>query len=227
MLGFKRRSLNKVQSPRTNVLATPTLNNDNEPAVNTHVVHNPIVNTIDKIGEVVVTSTDNISSSIAVDISSESAITNPVVSCKDEKELESIFKKPSEPSKPLPQSADFTGVTIRKKPSHSSTSALASKLRSPRTVLNNPSPTPLQNKLKATGQTNQKPIFQKSSAPILKPSTNGNIPAEKKVKFDDALSMANSNEEKLRTEQNLEKTENVPKTAIKKRIFIASKKPTK
>ncbi|KAJ6597361.1 Protein Spindly-B [Pseudolycoriella hygida] len=98
---------------------------------------------------------------------------------------------------------DFSGVTFRKKMNSSNAS------------FNN-------NSLRSSG--------------ILKPAVTSNISNDKKVKFDNESTVMNKSVEKPLSEKNIgkpasekneEKVVNAPKTAVKKRIFIPSKKPAK
>lgn len=130
---------------------------------------------------------------------------------KDEPKNEKVVEKPAQ------QSRTYSGVTIRKKMNSSNTTLLdhsedvVNHLQVPGTVV----PTIIRPKVN----------LQSNSAGILKPSTSPNIPTTgKKVKFDAGPLAVNKIKEEPSTEP---KSDNAPKTAIKKRIFISSsKKPT-
>ncbi len=170
----------------------------------------------------------------------DTKMTSPpkVASHIDQAKPESEFKKPLDPDSkpiqsisatkvaepikmrversPVPQSTQSSGVTLRKKIDSSST------------------PTSSTHKTKSTSATSlptmtrTKINYLTTSTGILKPTSSPNIPTEKKVKFNDGESSAKKTLEKPTSARKVEKVDSgTPKTAIKKRIFISSRKPNK
>lgn len=127
-----------------------------------------------------------------------------------------------EPKQEYPlKSPNFSGVTIRKKLNCSKTTLLGqdNEIDNGSKAINNSPGTCLSSLIPPKF----KPVTH--STGILKLSTSSNIHSEKKVKFNGGYA-ANTNMEKTSSLRKVETSDNVQKTAIKKRIFIPSKKPT-
>lgn len=201
MLGFKRRSLNKLQSPRSNTIAM-SVNDASEKVVADAAKVESSSNSTGLI------QTDNLHEN-------ESKETlQPIQSVTTTKfaEPKKIEKKPAQ------QSTCYSGVTIRKKMNSTATTLSAHSNRFDNNLsLRSPGTTCLPLIIRP------KINFVKNSTGILKPSQSPNLHFDKKVKFDDG-SVARKNMEKPSSERKAEKVDKVPKTAIKKRIFISSKK---
>ncbi|KAG4070780.1 hypothetical protein HA402_011006 [Bradysia odoriphaga] len=229
MLGFKRRSIGKLQSPQTNAKVEVDVNNVRDKAVadtkETPPTNSIVLNSVGHMKEV---------NELEKPVKSDTELLQTDVKVKPVDEPEHEFKKPlqpngiptrstesAEPNKNekqkllVPQPTDYSGVTMRKKmnTSTATSSSTDTKKHSSGTIL----PSNLRPKINSLT----------NSAGILKPSSSPNIPTDRKVKFDDRSSTMKTAVDKTSTERKEEKVDNVPKTAIKKRIFIASKKPTK
>lgn len=224
MLGFKRRSVGKVQSPYKNPKFAVDVNNVRDKTVadteQTPTTDPTVLNSLGHTKEV-----NELQKS-----DTEPLQTKVKIEAADEEEHE--FKKPNDippqsvrlsteltepiqaeiPKGLVPQSSNYSGVTIRKKMSLSTATSSADSKSSSGAIL------PL----------NSRPNHPTNSAGILKPSSSSNIPTERKVKFGDRPStMKTISVDKSSSERMGDKVDSVPKTAIKKRIFIASKKPAK
>ncbi|XP_037031351.1 protein Spindly isoform X2 [Bradysia coprophila] len=208
MLGFKRRSIGKLQSPQTNSKIAVDVNNVRDKVVADTKQTPPTDAILNSVGHM------KEENELQKPLQSDIKLLQTDVKVEPVDEPEHEFKKPflpngiptsstesAEPNKTekqkllVPQPTDYSGVTMRKKMNLSTAT---------------PSSTATKN-----------------SSGILKPSSSPNIPTDRKVKFDDRTSTMKPAVDKTSAERKEDKVDNVPKTAIKKRIFIASKKPAK
>lgn len=202
MLGFKRRSLNKLQAPQIN--ATDLCGNG---------ASETVVTNVESSNPTDVVHVDHVTDKIKLENTSKSD-TEPIQDVVTTK-----FAKPN-PIEIAEKPVEQTGVTIRRKMTASSNATL---LRTPSKFVNcSRSPG-----ICLPSNIRPKINFPTNSTGILKPSTIPNIQPDRKVKFADGSSVASKNMEKPSSERKVKKLDDVPKTAIKKRIFISSKKPSK
>lgn len=223
MLGYKRRSMNKRQSM--------------------NVVAKSPVEDVEKAFKCDAESMTNSADTVTVKFETDTNVTAPSEpTIVNEIDNNNVFKRPigcdTKPTaatvkpelitpskikikeKLVPQSTNFSGVTMRKKLNESATVS--------------------EKKISTPGISSRSAIRPKMTAPkisagILQPSSNVNVQSERKVKFGDRSSVAKKNierpghiVEKPSSEQKVDKVDAAPKTAIKKRIFIPStKKATK
>lgn len=221
LLSFKRKSLTKSQSPQNNAKFMSVRNSPNINGKTLPVPTVPSSSSENEPAHSVIHSENELKSKLQpVDEESTTNVVETETTQTQAKDIDSMQKQPEEESDS--KSPSFSGVTIRKKMNSSKTTLLGQDNELDYgSMANKSSPGTC---FSSIIRPKIKPI-KNSTGGILKLSTSANINTEKKVKFGGG-SAANINVEKSSSVRKIETSDSVQKTAIKRRIFISSKKPT-
>lgn len=205
MLSFKRKSLTKLQSPQTKPVENFLTKSNNEKEV---VLPKFTCNVSEALYIARTHNTIGPENDSKVKIEHDTEPKLNVITTESEKQPKMEIKSEDQV---IPTTLLTSGITIRKKINSAKTNLLGHN-------------DDFENGSTATITRPKIDYKKNSTVGILKQSTRSNISTDRKVKFDNGHD--NDDMEKPSTARKVEKLTNVPKTAIKKRIFISSKKPT-